>query len=134
MRPSSRRYGRRVRERATEAETQTEIQSAPAAPAPVALVTLLQATAGNRAVGRLLARAPTVTPAVTSAAYAKTSPQQEYMDILHREVGLLANGRAVAAFLRARLTAASGAAAPFTAADLLADAKLVKQLKPKPTT
>jgi len=121
-----------VRERAAE----TEIQPAAAvvAPAPVGVVARLQATAGNRAVGRLLARRPTVTPQVTAAAYAKTSPQQEYMDVLHREVGLLANGRSVAALLRARLAAASGAAAPFTAADLLADAKLVKQLKPKPAT
>jgi hypothetical protein len=133
-RASSRRYGRRVRERAAEADV--DIQPAPtvAAASPVAVVTRLQATAGNRAVGRLLARQPTVTPQVTAAAYAKTSPQQEYMDILHREVGLLANGRAVAAFLRARAVAASGAPAQFTAADLLADAKLVKQLKPKPTT
>jgi hypothetical protein len=124
-----------VRQHAAEAETETQTQPATAgAPAAVALVARLQATAGNRAVGRLLARAPTVTPAVTAAAYAKTSPQQEYMDILHKEVGLLANGRAVAAWLRTRLTAASGAAASFTAADLLADAKLVKQLKPKPTT
>ena len=91
-----------------------------------------RATARSAACSR--ARPPSRRRRSRPLAYAKTSPQQEYIDILHREVGLLANGRAVAAFLRARLAAASGAPAPFTAADLLADAKLLKQLKPKPAT
>jgi len=89
-------------------------------------VLALQASAGNRAVAQLLARDP-------AATHAKTSPQKEYGGILHREVDLLANARAIAAWLRARVAPPSTATSiAVTPAEILASSVL--KLKPKPKT
>lgn len=72
-------------------------------------------------------------PAPVAAGYAGTSPQAEYSGILHREVDLLANAKAIVAWLRARHAAPSTATAiTVTAADIVADSTLAKKLKPEP--
>ena len=65
------------------------------------------------------------------ANYAKTSPQAEYSGILHKEVDLLGNAKAIVAWLRAK-RGAPGTAVSVTAAEIVGDAALVKKLKPKP--
>jgi hypothetical protein len=95
----------------------------------------LQSRIGNRAVAAMVARWPfgPMLAGPAAATHAKTSPAQEYSGILHREVDLLANAKAIVAALRAkRGTPAAGAAVTVTAAEIVADAALAKKLKPKP--
>ena len=112
-----------------------EPERKPAPQAPDELVRL-QAAAGNRAVAAMVARWGWGFPVLagpTPATHAKTSPAEEYSGILHRESDLLANAKAIVAFLRARRgPPVAGAAVTVTAAEILADAKLVKKLTPKP--
>jgi hypothetical protein len=88
----------------------------------------LQASAGNQAVTAMLARR---TLARDGASYAKTSPQAEYSGILHKEVDLLGNAKAIVVWLRAKRGTAGGPVT-VTAAEILGDAGLVKKLTPKP--
>lgn len=94
----------------------------------------LQTAIGNRAVATMVARwSLPVLAGPVAAGHAKTSPAEEYSGILHREVDLLANAKAVVAFLRAkRGPPATAGAVTVTAAEILADAGLAKKLKPKP--
>jgi hypothetical protein len=96
----------------------------------------LQSTIGNRAVAAMIGRWPFgigVAAGPAAATHAKTSPAEEYSGILHREVDLLQNAKAVVAFLRAkRGPPAAGASVTVTAAEIVADAALAKKLKPKP--
>lgn len=97
----------------------------------------LQFAVGNRAVAQMLARWPGFggwsPPAPTPAGYASKSPQAEYAGILHREVDLLNNAKAIVAWLRARHAAPSTATTiTVNAADIAGDAALAKKLKPQP--
>jgi hypothetical protein len=93
----------------------------------------LQSAVGNRAFARTVARWGLPVWAPTPATRASTSPQAEYAGILHREVDLLNNAKAVAAWLRARHAPPSAATSiTVTAAEIVADSTLAKKLKPKP--
>jgi hypothetical protein len=127
----------RLTPRAQDRTAVPEKEPEPAPPAPDDLVRL-QSTVGNRAVAAMIARWPFGGPVLAgpaAATHAKTSPAAEYSGILHREVDLLANAKAIVAFLRAkRGTPTAGAAVTVTAAEIVADAALAKKLKPKPKT
>ena len=120
------RLARREEERQAEPERRRE-------PEPHDLMRL-QTAIGNRAVATMVSRwSLPVLAGPVPATYAKTSPAEEYSGILHREVDLLANAKAVVAFLRAKRGApATAGAVTVTAAELFADAGLVKKLTPKP--
>jgi hypothetical protein len=96
----------------------------------------LQSSIGNRAVAAMVGRWPFgfgVAAGPAAATHAKTSPAEEYSGILHREVDLLRNAKAIVAFLRAkRGPPAAGATVKVTAAQIVADTALSKKLKPKP--
>jgi hypothetical protein len=98
----------------------------------------LQSTVGNHAFAAMIARWPLggfVLARAPAATHATTSPAAEYSGILHREVDLLANAKAIVAFLRAkRGTPTAGGTVTVTAAEIVADAALAKKLKPKPKT
>jgi hypothetical protein len=94
----------RLTPRAQDRTAVPEKESEPARPAPDDLVRL-QSTIGNRAVAAMIARWPFGGPVLAgpaAATHAKTSPAGEYSGILHREVDLLANAKAIVAFLRAK--------------------------------
>lgn len=120
------RLERREEERHAEPERRRE-------PEPHDLMRL-QTAIGNRAVATMVSRwSLPVLAGPVPATHAKTSPADEYSGILHREVDLLANAKAVVAFLRAKRGApATAGAVTVTAAEILADAGLAKKLKPKP--
>lgn len=123
------------RSRSRERDLRAPPDRRPAEPAPHQLLRW-QATVGNRAVAGMIARWPFGGPVLagpTAATHAKTSPAAEYSAILHREVDLLANAKAIVASLRARRgTPATGSAVTVTAAEIVADAALAKKLTPKP--
>ena len=75
------------------------------APQPPHDLVRLQSEIGNRAVAAMVARWPFGGPWLAgpaAATHASTSPAKEYSGILHREVDLLANAKAIVAFLRAK--------------------------------
>jgi hypothetical protein len=112
-------------------ERESSESAAPAialAPAQPHALLALQASAGNQAVTAMLGHR---TMARDGANYAKTSPQAEYSGILHKEVDLLGNAKAIVAWLRAK-RGALGTAVSVSAAEIVGDAGLVKKLKPKP--
>ena len=125
------------RERESTAPPPHEREQEPAAAPPHDLVRL-QSTIGNRAVAAMVARWPFGGPWLAgpaAATHASTSPAKEYSGILRREVDLLANAKAIVAFLRARRgPPAAAAGVTVTAAEVFADAALAKKLKPKPKT
>jgi len=102
---------------------------APALPQPHQLMQL-QTTAGNQAVTAMLGRSARPL-ARAGANYAKTSPQAEMSGVLHKEVDLLNNAKAIVAWLRAK-RGAPGTAVTVTAGQIVGDAALVKKLTPKP--
>jgi hypothetical protein len=113
-----------------ERESNQPASAVAPAPSPPHALMQLQATAGNQAVTAMLARGGR-TLARDGANYAKTSPQAEYSGILHNEVDLLNNAKAIVAWLRAR-HGGPGAAVTVTAGEIVGDSSLVKKLKPKP--
>jgi hypothetical protein len=100
-------------------------------------VIALQRSIGNRTVTGLLrhparlSRAPAEHSDVVAAGLAATSPQEELSGQLHDELRRIANARAVVAFIRAQRTSA-GLPSTVNLTSLLADARTVKGMHPRP--